>query len=410
MRIRSLQDHLQQARGWLQQIKDTNAGPVAGLDLDECLRSLDFTIPDDSPSSPPPMQLSASHDHERTLERHHNMLMGHDRFMQKAPGGACFYGAYSDISFILRTMELLKLGPPESQNQWLCIMSDLLSRPLHPCPESLDFGASIYDLPMDADALLDAVFTRGDLMLCFLVQQPLRDAAVDPQSTSISKSYIQLLHLVLALGYLYSFREHGGDLCDDAVRKATKHFHICMTMGLPGFAQDLVTLQSVLCAVIFLFSGYRTAMAHSLIGTACSSALRLGLLSPSYLDSATSAEEQKTRMRLVGVVLATDMLGSLILDLPPFIHHESIPHSRLLELAVRAEAEGDLRTAALLRQSSLLAIPLSTRKHGAGHIIDDQFDAGNIRAFQKAIDECQHWRRDASPLIAKLGQDPNHLW
>jgi hypothetical protein len=411
-RIRSLQDHLQQARGWLQQIKDKNSGPVAGLDLGECLRALDFTIPDYTAalSPPPPSQPSASGGYGHTVERRNNMLAGHDRFVEKGPGVACFYGAYSDMSFILRTMELLEVGPSEGQDQRLCIISNLLSRPLHHRPDSLELSAAVYDVPDNTAALLDAVFARGDLMLCFLTEQPLRATAANPRSASISGDHLQLLHMVIALGYLYSFREHGVGLCEEALRQATKHFCIGMTAGLAGLAQDLTSIQTVLCAIVFLFSGYRTGMAHALIGMACSSALRLGLLSASSIASGASADDRRTRTRILAAVLTVDMLGSMILDLSPFIHRESVPHARLVELAVQAEAEGDLLTASLLRQCSLLAVPLSIRSHATGSRVDDQPEGSSIRLFQSALDECQRWKRHASPLMAKLGRDPKHLW
>lgn len=335
------------------------------------------------------------------------MLMGHNRYVEKAPGVSCFYGAYSDISFILRTMELLKLGPSESQDQRLCIMSDLLSRPLAPLPDSLNPASSLCDMPEDAGSLVSAVMERGDLMLCFLTEEPLREAIVDPGSPSVSRHTMQLLHLVLALGCLYKSQHHGGDLCEAALQRATQHFNMGMTAGVPGLAQDLTSLQTVLCAIIFLFSGYRTSMAHSLIGTACSLALRLGLLSSSCLLSNGSAQDRKARAKLLAVVLTVDMLGSMILDLPPFIHWDSVPHAALLELAMEAEAEGDLRTAAISRQCSLLAIPLSSRTHRAIHQSDGPPEEGNIRLFQQAVEDCQRWRRDVSPLMVKLAHDVN---
>lgn len=330
--------------------------------------------------------------------------------MEKAPGVLCFYGAYSDISFILRTMELLKLGPAESQDERLSIMSNLLSRPLTRLPDNMDLMSSAYDVPEDAGSLLAAVFDRADLMLCFLTEQPLREAAADPRGPLVSRHSLQLLHVVLALGYLYSSQQHGGDLCGSALQQATKHFHIGMTAGIPGLAQDLTSLQTVLCGIVFLFSSYRTSMAHSLIGTACSLALRLGLLSGSCLLSNGSPEDRKVRVRLLGAVLTVDMLGSIILDLPPFMHHDSVPHSLLLELAVGTETEGDLRSAAILRQCSLLAIPLSIRTHRTRSYTDGQPGEANIRLFQRAVEDCQRWRRDVSPLMAKLAPDVKHRW
>lgn len=413
--IRNLQNHVSQARGWLQTIKDKNPGHVAGLDLDECIRILDFTVPDHIPSSPSPLQtpgVEATEGHGHMPERHSNMLMGHDRFVEKEPEVSCFYGAYSDISFILRTIELLETRPSsDSQDQRLRDICNLFSRPLQVQPDSLDSNLSIYDVPDNATKLLDAVFSRGNLMLCFLVEKPLRDAAADPRNRSTPRNRLQLLHLVLALGYLYSPEEHGGHQCEDALRQATKHFCTGMMAGMAGLGQDLTSVQTLLCAIVFLFSGYRTSMAHSLIGTVCSSALRLGLLFTPSVASDATGDVETMRIRLLAAVLVADMLGSMILDLPPFVHRDTIPRARLLELATEAEARDDLLTAALLRQCSLLLVPLSARTHAVGgSAANGQAEASSIRLFLKALDECQRWKRDASPLMSKLGQDPACWW
>lgn len=410
-RIRTLQEHLRQARAWLQQIKDKETTPGApDLDLDECLRTLDFTLPDHASPSSPQASHCVSSGHHSVVAMHDDMLKGHGRFVEREDGVACFYGAYSDVSFLLRTIELLEISPSDSQDQRLNIISDLVSRPLRPpLDSSPDPGLAAHGVPENAATLLDAVFARGDLMLCFLSEEDLRDAAANPEGAS---SGIPLLHMVLALGYLYTSKDQGQDAGEESLQEANKHFRLGMS-ALPGLAQDLTSLQTVLCAIIFLFSGYRTAMAHPLIGTACSSALRLGLLSPFRVSPGHDSEDPdaRKRTRLLAAVLSVDMLGSLMLDLPPFLHHHGlVPQARLVELAVEVEARGDLHTAALLRQSFVLAIPLSIRNHTTSSAGDQPADDRNIRLFQNAHEECQRWKTDASSLMTKLGQHPDCFW
>lgn len=338
------------------------------------------------------------------------MLTGCDRFVQGDAGIGYFYGSYSDVSFILRTIELLGRGPPDSEHHQLSMISDFLSRPLQHQLDAEDQRKAAYDLPQDVDGLLDVVFTRGELMLSFLPHHQLREAALNPRSPSVSKERLSLLHLCLALGYLHNAKEHQNRGCQDVLQHANKHFHIgTACLGLPNPPQNLTSLQAILCAVVFLFSSYRCTTAHPFIGTACSLALRLGLFSTLPKVSLIPIEERKMRMRLLATVSAFDMLESLILDLPPFIHRHLLSHARFTELAIEAEAEGDLITAALLRQSSLLDIPLSMRSHGRHDTNSSSHsDSDDIRLFQTAYEECQRWRRDASSLMAKLGSNANH--
>jgi hypothetical protein len=334
---------------------------------------------------------------------HDDMLKSHSRFLKKEAGVAYFYGAYSDVSFLLRTIELLETSPSASQNQRLGIISDLLSRPLRSLADHLKPGIAAHDVPENAGVLLDAVLSRGDLFSCFLIEQHVREiaAAVTASPTAVPPHSVGLLHTVLALGYLYTSNDHGPDSSQDSLQEATRHLQMGISIGLPALAQDLTSLQTVLCAIIFLFSGYRTAMAHSLIGTACSLALRLGLFSSLHRHPEVISDDPdaKERIRLLAAVLSLDMLGSLILDLPPFIHHSLVPQTRLVELAVNAENRGDLYTAALLRQCVLLAIPLCLRHH-AGE--EQSTEDGNIRPLQNAHEACQRWKRDTTSLMSRL--------
>lgn len=402
-----MQNHLREAREWLQQVKDKTPVGITGLDLDACLRILDFSLPDDtsSPIEPLPSQPSAARCLESTPQGQRDMLKGYDRFIDADEELTYIYGAYSDVSFISRTIELLEIRPPATQDVQLCVIADLVSRPLygHARHESLRTSGDICHLPHDAESLLDVVFGRSDLMLLFLPEQQLRDLAANAPDASAPKNKLSLLHLVLALGHLYNFEAHRENLCEEALQQATRHFDVGMAIGQPGLTQDLTSLAALLCAVAFLLSTYRTTSAYSLIATACSAAIRLGLFSTCPFPSGMPLDVRRLRTCLLAGVVTVDMLGSLVLDLPTFLNEGLLQHARLEELALEAETSDDLLLAALLRQSILLAIPISVRsRNNSNEVLGE----GQDGALQKGQEACQRWKRDTSSLLTKLGHSP----
>ena len=377
---------------------------MPGLDLDECLRTLDFTVPDHVSPSPAPSQPPVSSSHDSRPRKNVDMLTGCDRFVQRGAGVECYYGPYSDVSFILRTIELLDRGPTASQYHQLCVISDMLGRPLQYQTSATNWRQVACELPEDALDVLGAVFSRGDLMLRFLPEQQLINAVVDLGTTPIPDDLLSVLHVALAIGYLYNTKLHRARSCEDALERATNHFRLGMDLATLSQTQNLTSLQATLCAVSFLLSSHRCTIAHPLLGSACSSALRLGLLSTTHRRPEVTADERRMRTRLLATVLSYDVLQSLSLDLPTFIRRGQVLQSRLVELALEAEAEGDLVTAALLRQSCLLAIPLTTRSHGLQEATgSDLSELDDLGPLQSAYEDCQRWKRDTASLMERLG-------
>lgn len=405
-----MQDHLRLARSWLKEVQE-KVSEVPGLDIDNCLRTLDFTLPE-AESSSPSLSSFASHDNGAKPTSLRNMLAGCDRLVNSGLGATCFYGAYSELSFILRILELFERQPAVSQDQRLRTVSnlfDLRSPPQDNGNTNPAIPVVSYDTAM---TILDVVFSKSHPMLFFLPEQRIKDIAdslTRPQPLAASDQSKSLFHLTLALGYLFDSPRHRKDGCRDAVKRGTAQFHIGMAALRPTEANDLVSLQAVLCAIIFLMSTSRIASAHSLIGIACSLALRLGLHSATGSGCVISAEEHCVRIRSLAAVMRLDLFMSLILDLPPFLHPDSAILSYIAQLASESEAGRDLRTAAALRQVCLLAIPLSKRTHGfvgsSGYGIPESV---SIKRFEEVRNEFQHWQMDASSLLACLGNSKEH--
>ncbi|KAI1371804.1 hypothetical protein F4677DRAFT_449982 [Hypoxylon crocopeplum] len=407
LRIRNLQDHLRLARSWLQEVRD-KAPEIPGLDIDNCLRTLDFTLPE----SQSPSQLSPnSSDHASNQATLSNMLAGRDRFVDVSPGSGCFYGAYSELSFIIRTLEIFEQHPEPLPDQRLLTILNLFNLQLPP-QENIDPTLTISSSSPDlVTTFIDAVFSRNHPMLIFLQEQHVRDIAdllTEPRTSSVPDQFLSLLHLTMALGCLFDSQHHRDEGCRDILQRGTSHFHVGLATLKPMQANDLTSFQAILCAIVFLISTSRIISAHSLIGTACSSALRLGLHSAGR-DSNTPAEERKLRIRLFATIMKLDLFVSLVLDLPPFFQRDAMPLSHIARLATEAEAERDLCTAAVLRQVCLLAIPLSKRTYismgSFGHSNPESVD---ITHFEEAKREFQSWRMEASSLLGCLGQSKEH--
>lgn len=374
------------------------------------MRSLDFSLPGGenegaSSSQTTPAQDSPARSLESASQRPHNMLMGHDRVVGTDGETTSLYGAYSDASFISRTIELLKTRPSSSQDSQLREISDIFSRPQygHARQRGLLARDDVCQIPHNSARLLDAVFGRGHLMLSFLPEEKLRHLAASVPDPSTPDSIVSLLHLVIALGYLYDFEGHRGNSCEEAVKRATQHFQAGVAMVQPGMNQDLNSLGTIVCATVFLLSSYRTASAYSFTGLACSAAIRLGLFSNYPLPSGVTTDVRRMRRRLLGSVVAADRFVSLVLDLPFCVSLDVLSHSRLEGLAKEAEINDDILLATLLRQSVLLSIPASVRSHGDS---TEESENGRVRAMQRAQEACHRWKSDVSSLMTRLEQEP----
>lgn len=95
---------------------------------------------------------------------------------------------------------------------------------------------------------------------------------------------------------------------------------------------DLISMQTLLCLITFLVSTSCLTSAHTYVGVACSSALRLGLHKDVHEELSLSKAQQAARARVFVAVLQFDTFLSLVLDLPTFIKPDSVEAGILEEL------------------------------------------------------------------------------
>lgn len=91
--------------------------------------------------------------------------------------------------------------------------------------------------------------------------------------------------------------------------------------GMLDLAQlrTIVSLQTMICLILFLISTARMASAHAFLGAACASTMRQGLHFRSTHDVTLPETERKVRRRIFWAVTNMDMYISSILGLPRFI-------------------------------------------------------------------------------------------
>lgn len=406
-RIRMLEEHLQIARSFIQDLQ-AKSPPVPGVDFETVLRMIDFTLPE----TPVATSAMANGPSQPRLA---SMMTGWDRIMRTAPWATSFYGASSEMSFILRTLEMFQKHNETLHPQRFAVVADLFNLPI-PAQTALDQLPN-RALPSRNTALLlvDALFARCHPLLTFLNEKDfleMVDLTYDstPSPIPAADHFLPLLHFAFALGYLFKLQYHRDNGCQSALGEAAKQFRAGHDMMDFAYNNDLTSLQSLLCAIVFLFSTSRVTSAHPLIGMACSMALRLGLHSGTTESIHLSIQERKARTLVLAAVLKLDIYASLILGLPPFIQRDMVDLSPISHLMATSEKEGDFETAITLKHLSLLEITRSSQRtvFTKEHTTEQNAESIDIKHFEDAERSLREWKESLSPLLAQLDDGKKH--
>jgi hypothetical protein len=405
-RIRMLEDHVRVARSFIQDLQ-AKVPPLSGVDFETILRMMDFTLPETSAKS-------STCEDSSNQPRLSSMMTGWDRFTRTAPWATSFYGASSELSFILRILEMFQKPERTPYGQRFLVVADLFDLPM---PRQEAMGLLPYRVlpPRNtALSLVDALFARCHPLLTFLHEQHFREMvelvyALTPSPTTALDRFIPLLHFSFALGYLFKLQHHRDNGCQSALQEATKQFYAGQDMVHLPYHYDLTSLQSLLCAIVFLFTTSRIASAHPLIGIACSMALRLGLHSGATENINLSSQERKARTLVLASVLKLDLYASLILGLPPFIQRDTVDLSYITILTATSEKECDFETATSLKHLILLEITWSSQKSVFTKEPNDGLATStDVKHFEDAERAFRGWKEDLSSLLAKMGDSGRH--
>ena len=402
-----LEEHLQVARSFIQDLQ-AKTPSIPGADFETVLRTTDFTLPEAPLTTPATVNGS-------TQPRLASMMIGWDRIMRTTPWATSFYGASSEISFILRTLELFQRHDETLHPERFAVVADLFNLPV-PTRIALD-PLPTTPLPSRNTALLlvDSLFSRCHPLLTFLDEKELLETVeltyeLVPSPTAAANRFLPLLHFAFSLGYLFQLQYHRDNGCKSVLGEAAKHFRAGHDLMDFTYNNDLTSLQSLLCAIVFLFSTCRVTSAHPLIGIACSMVLRQGLHSSVTESIHLSIQEHKARTLILAAVLKLDIYASLILGLPPFIQRDMVDLSPITHLMSMSEKDRDFETAISLKQLSLLDITWSSRRtvFTKEYTTDTNAESIDIKHFEDAERDLREWKESLSPLLAQLDDSKKH--
>lgn len=345
------------------------------------------------------------------------MLAGSQRLICPAPWTSSFFGALSEVSFILRTLELFDRGaysPHASLGPAMAIFN--LPLPIeastHSSPARSPDANVNSPMPERATTmeLIGSLFARSHVFLSFLHEQHFRSMVgllYDPRSShgDAYNRFLPLFHHVVALGYLFCRPQHQDYGCKFVLGEAMKHFQAGQRLLDVTRCDDLISIQALLCGIVFLMSTSRIAPAHTLIGLASSSAMRLGLHCTTGDSPQMLPDEKHMRVLVFATVVKLDMYASLILDLPRFIQDELVDAS--VDALHATFGEGDqlgLSLEASIKHLELLRFTCSTRQAvffnpATGQSVD-MVDSKQLSRVEKDL---HRWVKDVSVLLSRLG-------
>ena len=325
------------------------------------------------------------------------MLNGCDRVLTLPSGETCFYGAFSDISFALRTIELFRASSAVHVDGGFDKLHEAFARPPDTKPTSMQHAFALGHGSYPPD------FDTAHLLQSFVSHQQLQNIAAH---FSPPDDEAALLRVCVALQSLTNFAAHKTENCQEMVQFARYDFQHAINTLLPVQRDSFASLQALLCAATFTLYNGRVNTAHSLTSTAVSLALRLGLLTKGM--AVINPQRSTDTVRTLSTLMSMDMLTSLILDLPPWLPGSAVDNAGILTLAQEFETDGDLRTAAMLRQVCLLVVPMTLRdraRSASANLPETEQEKvmENIRLLETAHTGFRGWKRDVSSLLTALG-------
>ncbi|KAL2397858.1 hypothetical protein ABEF93_005699 [Exophiala dermatitidis] len=373
-RIRSLEAKLRNLRTALDRLQNNNGG-LADSDTTGLLQTLDLSIVESE-------NCWSSSDEDARQPQLTSMLTPSGNIIVTRSQKSNFYGPGSGASFILRTLELFR--KPIDDDSFVTeaqeVVNNLFDKPA-PSPGVLPLQHThppSHPNQTTALRLLDAVFTKYHALIQFLHESDFRDMVRRLYSEPLlwaspsTGRFMPLFHSVLALGFHLDIESRNSHGCQFTDTEALKNFQLASRDVDVGQCSDLISLQTILCLVVFLLSTSSLTAAHTYLGMACSLAWRLGLHKDDHKLLYTQAQ-RSTRSRVLLGVLQLDMLVSLVLDIPPTMNHDSVdpgamekvrcPVSFTTRESTTSTLIGIDTTVAASRHFQILALTSSARRN-----------------------------------------------
>ena len=110
-----------------------------------------------------------------------------------------------------------------------------------------------------------------------------------------------------------------------------RHFIAARRMVDVTNCRTLVSLQALISMILFLMSTARLATAHTYVGVAVASAVRLGLHSKKSANENFDDLERDLRKRIFWTIVKLDIYSGSVLGLPALINLQEIDQTRPIE-------------------------------------------------------------------------------
>ncbi|KAJ9499933.1 Gypsy retrotransposon integrase-like protein 1 [Exophiala xenobiotica] len=322
---RILEDRLRRAKALLSKIQAQSPSLQLNLEISNIFES--------PPGSPSPGSDTSDPEDDSSGDQLENMLDGRGR-LTSTKNSTEYYGGGSGFAFLQRTQELFN---PETSSHsqaatghvGLDVISRLFESPLP------DKQALASDIPFSqllpsrqtATELLDVAFGQTYQLLQFLDEpdfqrQTDRIYELDPIDFADSDhDFLPLFYAVTAIGYLFDRKMHEKYGCKGAVNQAMRHFIAARRMVNLDHCTDIVSLQTLLCFILFLMSTARLANAHTYLGLAVAAAMRMGLHTRTCSTPENLSElEKDVRRRVFWTIVKLDIYSGTVLGLPGMIN------------------------------------------------------------------------------------------
>lgn len=346
------------------------------------------------------------------------MLAGCQRLDGALPWATAYYGSLSEVSFALRTLELFDQGA-YSPEQSLTVLSGMFNKPVPPValvPSgsiSLQQPSTSLSERNTAIRMVESLFSSSHPFAAFLGRSATRDiieAVHNPTNVVHLHNHtpsFALYHSVLALAYVMHCKAQGHQSCAEIMDMAWNHFREGQSLLNQWSCDDVLSLQALLCLMVFLISTSCMRSAHGLLSIMYSTLIRLGFHGDESTGQSKSPHDT-LRVMIFSTAIKIDLYISLILDIPRLIADEHV--RRCIDTLHRLpEHDTNLSVLASTKQLEMLHFTHTARQSvfgqsGSGSDTD-LIDAEKLSNLEQDL---RRWTGELSSLVLQIGEQAEY--
>ncbi|PNS20116.1 PHD finger-like domain-containing protein 5B [Sphaceloma murrayae] len=240
---------------------------------------------------------------------------------------SCSFGPTSGHSIICRLSLAFEIcDDSESDKRSLRLAESVteLLRPSDSAVQHHDPGVGII-LPSQSEfrELYRACFEEHIILYQVITETEL-ESVLQNSSPGTGAVATALLHSIAALGFACGRHRHSELGCDHNIYLAKAHAQAARSkLDLPR-CEGILSLQSILCLVLYFLSRSNITLAYSYSTLACNWLLQLGLHRESLRGSPNTSLPEHRRKEIVIVALKLQVYLTLTLDLPLALQRKQI--------------------------------------------------------------------------------------